>query len=100
MTPLSVIARSAATKQSRWDDRTVGTRLLRFARNDSPLWPSLRGRRNARRAGAGDPDLHRVEGAAARFDIGLELGDELDHVLGEVILPEQQIVAAPRHLGD
>ena len=49
---------------------------------------------------ARDPNLHRVEGAALRLDICLELRDMADDVLGQIVLPEQQIVAAPRYLGD
>src|SRR5438874_8371538 len=50
--------------------------------------------------GARDADLHRVEGAALRLGIRLELRDMADDVLGQIVLPEQQIVAAPRYLGD
>src|SRR5690348_1182204 len=50
--------------------------------------------------GARDADFHWVEDAAARLDIGFELRDEADDTLGQIVLPEQQIVAAPRHLGN
>src|SRR4051812_50119328 len=47
--------------------------------------------------GTGDPDLHRVENPAASLDIALELRDKAERLLRQVVLPEQQIVAA---LGD
>ena len=50
--------------------------------------------------GARDADLHRVEDAAARLGIAPELRDERDDVLGQIVLSEQEIVAAPRDLGD
>ena len=34
--------------------------------------------------GARDPNLHRVEGAALRLDVRLELRDETDDVLGQI----------------
>ena len=46
---------------------------------------------------AGDTDLHRVIPAAASRDIAFELRDVADDVLHQIVLAEQQIVAA---LGD
>src|SRR6266404_9384004 len=50
--------------------------------------------------GARDTDLHRVEGPPQRLDLAAELGDLREGFLGERMLPQQHIIAAPGDFAD
>src|SRR6516164_4854519 len=50
--------------------------------------------------GAGDAHLHRVKGAAERLDLAAKLRDLLEGLVGQRVLPQQHVVAAPHDLTD